>query len=204
MRGLFGVVVVAVGLCGLGFSFAATRYDAGLRSSVELTLWNNNAQCTGTYVLNKHTIITATHCITQDDGIVQNEGPVQVDTLNTTYSVVANDDHDHVLLRVGGIPEGKRPARLRIGPIAKGEPVYLWGNPFGYRDVLRIGYYMGAYTEGDKLAFSMNTINGDSGSAYFNRRGEVIAVNWGYTYAPPNTSLARPLSFTATQLAAAN
>jgi hypothetical protein len=66
--------------------------------------------------------------------------------------------------------------------LRQGEPVFIFGNPRGLRDMMRRGYVVGQGA--DYIYFDFPNDFGDSGAAIFNERGEVVAMVHGVKHFP--------------------
>jgi S1-C subfamily serine protease len=119
--------------------------------------------CSGT-AIGPQEILTATHCIRV--GV-----PLRIDGKEVDYTVQQNDGRDHVVLTVTEI----RKVYARIGEAPKtGDIVFIWGQPLGLENILRYGRVAGK--RGRDYLFDINAIQGDSGAAIFNRRGEIVGI----------------------------
>jgi S1-C subfamily serine protease len=145
------------------------QYDLGARSMLFLEF--GAGTCSGVKA-GDHTVLTAAHCIAGD----------HLDDVNgqsVDAQVIANDGCDHVLMHTDR-PIPGRIARIGSMPPA-GSEVYLWGNPLDLRGILRIGHVAGQNVI-DGTVFSIIDVNigpGDSGGAYFDSRGNVVAIVYG-------------------------
>lgn len=149
------------------------KYARGKESSVHLVF--QTAGCTGTvYGRSKHVILTAMHCIHQG-------GPLAlVDGKPVTAQVMSTDGHDHIFLRVDQ-PMSKPGAT--IGPMpAPGSEVYIWGNPADMESQLRIGHVAGRWSYGGTIfdTIDINSWHGDSGGAFFDQTGHIVAITYGH------------------------
>lgn len=119
--------------------------------------------CSGT-AIGPQEILTATHCIKADV-------PLRIDGKEVGYTIQQDDGRDHVVLTVTEI----RKVYARIGKAPKtGDIVFIWGQPLGLENILRYGRVAGK--RGNDYLFDLNAIQGDSGAAIFNRRGEIVGV----------------------------
>jgi V8-like Glu-specific endopeptidase len=119
--------------------------------------------CSGT-AIGPQEILTAAHCI-------DSRLPMKVDGQDVTYTVKQDDGKDHVVLTVNQV----RTEFARIGEAPKtGDIVFIWGQPLGLENVLRYGRVAGK--RGENTLLDLNAIQGDSGAAVFNRRGEIVGV----------------------------
>lgn len=126
--------------------------------------------CGGTAV-GRHTILTADHCV------LAAEGEMLVDGQRADLKVIARDGKDHVLLST----KLSLPNVAKIGaPPLVGDDVFLFGPAHGLAPVLlRRGYYSGRASDQSGQTwnlFDLEIINGDSGSAIFNSKGEIIGT----------------------------
>lgn len=175
-------------------------YQPGLQSSFLLGIRSpqGGGSCTGSKVA-PHTLLSAGHCF------IEGRELAMVNDTMSEGKVVADDGNDHVFVRVPHELPG-RIAKIAPPPPA-GTEVYIWGNPRGLRNVLRVGRLAGVgvmphtpYKQ--PVAFiDINTGPGDSGAGYFDAHGNIVAVVSG-DYAPPlfQIAYALPIAFTPAQL----
>lgn len=148
-------------------------YMPGRESMV--TVYMDHARCSGV-VVGKHTVLTATHCFEGGGDIVG------VDGMDVHGRIVANDGHDHVLVVVDKELVGYRIAKVNLTMPPPGTDLYFWGSPGDLRTILRKGYVAGLWDADDGTHFvciEMHTWHGDSGGAFFNDKGEVVAILYG-------------------------
>lgn len=151
---------------------AVPAYLPGQQSMVQLDF--ERARCSGV-VVGKHTILTATHCFEAGKVLTG------VDGVPTTGRIIANDGHDHVIVRVSRELVGKRVAKVKALP-APGTDLYFWGCPSDLRTILRKGYVAGLWRSDDGTDFTvieMHTWHGDSGGAFFDADHNVVAILYG-------------------------
>jgi|SRR5690348_4428898 len=152
------------------------------------------------------TILTAAHCI---DGA--KAGVMAINGKTAGFAVLADDGHDHVLLRVTARLEHW--ASIRPVP-TPGSTVYLWGNPAGLEGVLRVGRIAGDIDLDNctglppgpcsMLLLDLNATFGDSGAPIFDTRGRIVAMQSGsLTFRGWAMAYAYRFHFTSEQLAAA-
>jgi S1-C subfamily serine protease len=175
---------------------SAPEYQLGKDSAVFVRM--TGGTCSGTLYKNNHTIVTAMHCVHLGGPIVQvNDIPVDA-------QVIASDGHDHILVHLDRDIAG-RPTEFAPMPPA-GAEVYIWGNPLDFRSLLRVGHVAGKYRlDGDLYdVFDMNTWHGDSGAAFFDAKGRIVAINEGVRYDTAESGwsmvIAQPMTFTPGQL----
>ena len=139
-----------------------------------LSLTIGFGSCSGTAV-GKQTILSASHCFPDGTKLVIASGEA------CEIAALIHDGQDHVLVRVTGCTFDHV---AKIGKPAKvGDEVFIWGNPWSFQDLLRVGRVSG-YQDTEwkgmgKLHVQLSDLhitNGDSGSALFNTRGEITSV----------------------------
>ncbi len=158
-----------------------------------------NGVCSGT-VIGKRAILTATHCFKAGSGTPTINGSA------VTITKRADDGNDHTIIWTDRTYSSI--AKLAREPVQAGDRVRIWGNPAGLRDVLRTGQMIGVNTERPEqplLMFDFNAFLGESGSAIFNDRGEIVAVlsglyNLTEQGAYAKIAVALPLNFEAKDL----
>lgn len=188
---------LVVGLALLLSAAHGADYSLGRQSEVLVVFPQLGNQCSGAVAVKPMHILTAQHCVAIDIGfgleVVPTEGRVVIDNhVLAKYEVVWHDDADHALLRVDRLPAGKRVAPMAKREPRVGEQLYVWGHGGGaIKPFLRTGPYTGQ-KEGDFYIFDLHTEPGDSGSAYFNAAGEIVATNWGYNRRDASMSYAAP------------
>lgn len=180
------------------------KYQRGKDSSLQLRM--EMGGCSGTlFGKSHHVVLTAMHCVNLGGSLVKVNGkPVNA-------QVLSSDGHDHVFIHVDQYLPG-RPAKIAPMPAA-GTEIYVWGNPADMSYVLRVGHVAGKYVlEGIHYELlDINTWHGDSGSAFFDADGNIVAVNEGLRYdqdavdeygkrASWSIAIAQPLAFTPQQL----
>ena len=199
-------VLVAVVLCLLTACCASlpNRYERDKAATLRLE-WADGRVCSAV-ATGSHHIVTATHCV------VGVPNKVQVSGQATTYTVIADDGHDHVLLRTP--LRLRHVAELRMERLDAGRELHLWGNPEGIAAVFRIARVAGA---DPKSEFCVSTVkppcpviyldgsvtHGDSGAALFDSDGHVVGIeSGGVTVAEDawSVSVFYPFAFTADQL----
>lgn len=127
-------------------------------------------QCGGT-AIGRRTVVTATHCMAPDVGIVRMDGkPVKLE-------VVHSDGRDNSLVYV----DRDLPRVAKVGaPPQAGDSVFIWGSPHGMGTLVRRGHYAGILvhpiTRVSYRTFDIEVINGDSGSGVFNSEGRLIGL----------------------------
>lgn len=175
---------------------ALPRYTPGAQSMLFLGMASGGT-CTGV-VVGRHTVLTAAHCVALGGALATvNDQPVE-------SMILANDGHDHILVHVD------RPLKGRIAHVTSlpevGSEVYLWGNPGDLRGVMRIGYVAGKAQKIKGELFDIIDVNcgpGDSGGAYFDAAGNVVAITYG-TYGLRdgsfNIGIVQPFAFQPHQL----
>lgn len=124
--------------------------------------------CSAT-AIGPHALLTATHCdlgastVTIDNGVP------------TAIADRIVDDSDHTIYIVSAT---FRYYATFAKSLKIGDEVWLRGNPDGLNQLVRHGYFSGAVVlDGDTyLMFDINGWHGDSGSAIFDKHGEIVAV----------------------------
>jgi S1-C subfamily serine protease len=152
------------------------------------------------------TLLTAHHCIGDAKA-----GLFVVDGKTAGFAVLADDGHDHVLLRT--TVRFEHWASIRPVP-PPGSTVYLWGNPAGLEGVLRVGRIAGDVKATNclgiepgpcsMLLLDLNATFGDSGAPIFDTHGRIVAMQSGsLTFRGWAMAYAYRFHFTPEQLAAA-
>lgn len=150
-----------------------------------------------------HALLTASHCEEAAD-------TVAVDGKEVPVIFVARDGNDHSILLLDGI-EFKHVAKVENVIPQQGDTIFYWGNPNGYHDIFRRGYYAGTidglpWADGQKhkaMMLSVNEGEGDSGAGVFNEQGKLFTVmsfNRSDITVSKQFAGALPLEFTADQL----
>lgn len=120
--------------------------------------------CSGT-AIGPDLILTAKHC--KAGGTLLRVGDDQV-----TVSKMFDGKDDRLLIELTK-PTFKRWAKLGAAP-KQGDRIRFWGNPKGARSWYRVGYVVS--TGPGMTVVDAYACPGDSGSAFFNDAGEVVAV----------------------------
>lgn len=119
--------------------------------------------CSGA-AIGPDTILTAKHCMAH---------PLQM--VNGNFVTVVDsrvESKDRIVVKVAGI-RFKSWAK-RGGPPVQGDKLRFWGQPSGEADVYREAIVSQART--DRLVLQTVVCPGDSGSALFNERGEIVGI----------------------------
>lgn len=159
-----GVVLGMAGCVSMLPTNTVEQRVEGYSVLVELGL---GSHCTGTKIA-RHTLLIAAHCVNDYPGMVIVDG------------MPANVVRTHM--------DGGDQARIELDltfdsfatvgkPPAIGDRIFIIGNPGELREILRRGYVAGSHREW--LVADLNDWYGDSGSAVFNERGEVVGTIYG-------------------------
>lgn len=164
----------------------------------------NVGVCTGT-AIGPHAIMTATHC-TESGDITH----VAIDYTVEDHQVVrvVNDGRDHAILFISGSPLRNTVTVSEVAPVLD-EVVTIYGVGGGaYPPVPKYGRTVSCEDPSDVDAdagvqcFSLPSIPGDSGSAIYNAKGEIVSiVTFGDRRVKPDGAIGFTLNFTADQLA---
>jgi hypothetical protein len=158
--------------------------------------------CSST-AIGPHALLTATHC---DLGA----STVSVDGVQAAIMSRLTDGNDHTIYMLN----------ITFGEYAKfdkmtkiGDEVWLRGNPYGLKQLIRYGHYAGVISEKADLTksgvetiymFDINSAPGDSGSAIFDKHGKIVAVTtYGFSGDGFVMVGSLALHFTSAQLAQA-
>lgn len=153
--------------------------------------------CTGVKI-GEHTILTAQHCFDLGGKLTQ------VNDRKCGGGILYRDGNDHVIVRTFCPVPGKAAKVGKVPPI--GTEVYLWGNPIGMRSMLRVGKVAGELNDGECtpcIVFDINVWQGDSGGAYFDSTGKIVAIVYGYWGDRTRLwrlGISKPITFTKKQL----
>lgn len=160
-----------------GASVSNAEYNAKRHS----VMMGNNS-CTATKV-GPHTLLTATHCIDDDDTVrIEEPKSLMIDGNRTSVKRYVHDGYDHTLIEVNDTYNDY--AHVARRP-AVGANVFVWGNS-EFDEILRRGYIVGYQASpsrdagerwpGEWMLIDLLIAGGDSGSAVFNQQGEVVGV----------------------------
>ncbi len=124
--------------------------------------------CSGSFISDHGDIITAGHC-------AQNAESIEVITYdNKHYAAVilaTSSTHDLALLHID------RRNTVHFAPaavVSRGEPIFILGSPLAITDTLSTGIV--AKLGGDETLVDCSVLPGNSGSAVYNAKGEMIGV----------------------------
>lgn len=158
-------LLLAASVAIAGCQSTRTMEQTAKASTLHLGLTDGN--CSGTSI-GPRMILSATHCFQTGHLLTVNDMPVNVESFRDDGA-----DHRVLVLDIDFQPY----ARMGKPPV-QGEPVFMYGNPLGMRDLLRRGYVSGQSDRGHLLDLMVG--GGDSGAGVFNDRGEVVGVIHGY------------------------
>lgn len=182
-------VVIALAFLAGCTGCSTLPHDAAKGATARLE-FPSGAVCSATAV-GQYTLLSAAHCF------AQGAGEVSVSGRKAGFVVIANDDSDHVLVRV----TAKQAQIARRGVGRQGDVVFVHGNPGGWVDVLRYGRIAAVQGDGSIL-LDANNYKGDSGAAVFNERGEIVGVVTGIASVEYfRLTVLLPFRFTAEQWA---
>lgn len=135
------------------------------QSTLRLTM--DDGGCSGT-AIGPHAILSATHCFLGAHSLEINGEPVVV-------TGAISDGNDHTIVFVDRTfadfaTRGPAPAQA--------DPVFILGNPGGFRDLYRAGRVAGTSVNGKVryTVYDLNDFFGDSGSGIFNEQGRLVGV----------------------------
>lgn len=149
-------------LCA-GCGCASLEYPDPSQTSVRIE--TGDKVCSATSV-GAHSLLTARHCLSGDSGLLT------IDGQDSTWNLIAEDDKDHVLIRVSL----KQKSVAKVGPRpARGAKLVKYGNPMGLKGLVIYGRVAGYMADGTLLA-DMTGYRGDSGSALYDEQGRVVGV----------------------------
>lgn len=152
-------------LLAMPASAGLSRVEARVHEFTLLVELLDGGHCSATKV-GRNEILIAAHCIEADTpAVLINHTPVDVLAVK-----IGPQDQARLTLRT----EFARWAVIGERP-KQGDEVFVFGNPGDHRDQLRRGYISGDRADG--LITAMLPIwKGDSGSAVFNDRGQIVAI----------------------------
>jgi hypothetical protein len=134
---------------------------------------SKDATCSAT-AIGKHALLTASHCEVPSVVLVVDGRLCHVVRMN-------RDAYDHTIMFLSGIEFDTWAVFAKTLP-EQGDDVFMFGNPSNDKDIYRRGYLTGftnAAYNGITVRvalFDLHSFHGDSGAAFFNDKGEIVAV----------------------------
>ena len=165
------VAVAALATLVTGCADARPMYDHVHGATLRLEV--PGGACSGT-AISRTWVLTASHCFEADK-------PATIKANGKTCEVrtIVHDGRDHALVRLRGCTFS---VTAKVGRAPRvGDAIFVWGNPYTFRDMLRFGRVAGYQDDampglGRAMMVDFNGWPGDSGAALFNWRGEICAV----------------------------
>jgi S1-C subfamily serine protease len=162
--------------------------------------------CTGT-AIGPHAILTAAHC---NEGLDATDVTIDLATEDHVLMAASGDGRDHLILLVGGTPFTNIETVVQAKPVV-GESVILFGDGGGnYPPEVKTGKVIACEDDSDidaaagEFCTSIHVIPGDSGSAVYNLKGEIVGITTYQTFETnPSSEIGFSLDFSVTQLATA-
>lgn len=172
---LFSKIILAMGLMISSVCLSQPDYQSSNQSALYLSLNGGIESCSGT-AIGPHAILTAEHCLTDTKEMSINN--VEIKPIRTDL-----DGDDHAIILTNSLTF-KKWVHFRKNRPGVGDQVFIFGNPGRLKDLLRIGIisgyvtYLGDITpkDADTTLYDFNGFYGDSGSAIFNTKGEIVGV----------------------------
>ncbi len=162
----------------------AAHPTAQQKASHMLNLLNERGRsegvCTGT-AIGPHAILTAEHCLEEED----RPDSINLDLATEKHHIthVAYDNRDHVIVLLDGTAFSNVEVFNQASSSTLGETVTLYGNGGkNYPSVPKYGKVMDCEDPSDvdetsgEFCTSLDVIPGDSGSAVYNTKGEIVGV----------------------------
>lgn len=138
----------------------------------------NGGQCTGT-AIGPHAILTAEHC---DENDSVEEVTLDYATAHQRVARTIKDNRDHIIMLLDGPAFTNIETVKSVSPVL-GDGVTIFGNGEGvyparplYGHVVDCNDPSDIDADAGATCFSFKVIPGDSGSAIYNKRGEVVGL----------------------------
>jgi hypothetical protein len=165
IRALAAGFLLAVSGAAIAGNVGLRRTEANVHEFTMLVEFLDGGHCSATKV-GRSTILLAAHCLSP--------GMTAVLIQKTPVAITAIDEGPGDQARLTLRAEFKRWAVIGRTP-TQGDEVFMFGNPAHHRDQLRRGYIAGMRDDG-LITAMMPIWRGDSGSAVFNDRGQIVAI----------------------------
>lgn len=132
------------------------------------TRWIKAGTCSGSFITPYGDILTARHCVEKAERIEV----TMYDQREYKARVVAiSPVHDLAMIHIDKL---NTPYFRLAKSVERGETIFVLGSPLGLSNILTTGVV--AHLAGDALYLDCSVLPGNSGSAVFNQKGELVGV----------------------------